>query len=273
MNKCEVTALCNQKGGVGKTTTTLNLGVGLAGQGKRVLLIDADPQASLTVSLGHNRPDSLPITLSNILQSIVDETPVPQGHGILHHSEGVDLMPANLDLSGMELRLMSIMSREKVLQEYVDTMRPHYDHILIDCMPSFGILTLNALTAADKVIIPTHAAYLSIKGLDMLIHTVARVKRQINPSLRIDGILFTMVDNRTNEAKENMAALKAHYAGNIRVFETEIPFSVRAAETSAKGKSIYAHDKRGKVAAAYRALTKEVCELGKNERSRADAVR
>ena len=182
-------------------------------------------------------------------------------------------MPGNIELSGLEVSLVNVMSRERIMREYIGIVADYYDYILIDCMPSFGILTLNALTAADKVIIPTHAAYLSIKGLDMLIHTVARVKRQINPSLRIDGILFTMVDSRTNEAKENMAALKAHYAGNIRVFETEIPFSVRAAETSAKGKSIYAHDKRGKVAAAYRALTKEVCELGKNERSRADAVR
>lgn len=273
MDKCKVTALCNQKGGVGKTTTTLNLGVGLAGQGKRVLLIDADPQASLTIALGWNRPDELPVTLSDIMQDIIDENAIPKGHGILKHVEGVDLLPGSIDLSGMELRLMSIMSREKVLQEYIDAMRPYYDHILIDCMPSFGMLTLNALAAADRVIIPTQPTYLSIKGLDMLTHTIAKVKRQINPSLNIDGILFTMVDNRTNEAKEIMASLKEHYGGKLRVFQTEIPFSVRAAETSAKGKSIYAHDRNGKVAAAYRALTKEVCSLGKNERSRADAVR
>ena len=175
MDNCKVTALCNQKGGVGKTTTTLNLGVGLAGLGKRVLLLDADPQASLTIALGWNRPDELPVTLSDIMQDVIDENTIPQGHGILKHVEGVDLLPGSIDLSGMELRLMSIMSREKVLQEYIDAMRPFYDHILIDCMPSFGMLTLNALSAADRVIIPTQPAYLSIKGLDMLTHTIAKV--------------------------------------------------------------------------------------------------
>ena len=141
-------------------------------------------------------------------------------------------------------------------------------------MPSLGMLTINALAAADAALIPVQAQYLSAKGLEQLLQTVQKVRRQINPKLKIDGILFTMVDSRTNEAKEIIASLRAHYGEKIRVFGTEIPFSVRAAETSGRGKSIFAHDKNGKVAAAYRSLTKEVLEIErKNERFRNDAVR
>ena len=252
MANCKVIAVTNQKGGVGKTTTTANLGIGLAQQNKRVLLIDADAQGSLTLSLGYPKPDELPVTLADIMQNVIDDTPIPDGCGVLHHGEGVDLLPANIELSGMEIRLINAMSRESVLRTYINAVKPHYDYILIDCMPSF----------------------LSAKGLDLLMQSIAKVKRQINPKLKIDGILFTMVDSRTNEAKEIIASLRAHYGEKIRVFGTEIPFSVRAAETSSRGKSIYAYDKNGKVAAAYRALTKEVLEIErKNERFRDDAAR
>ena len=232
MANCKVIAVTNQKGGVGKTTTTANLGIGLAQENKRVLLIDADAQASLTPSLGYPKPDELPVTLTDIMQAVIDDAPIPNGHGILHHSEGVDLLPANITLSGMEIRLINAMNR-------------------IDCMPSLGIMPLNSLAAAGSVIIPSQPSFLSAKGLDLLMHSISQVKRQINPKLKIDGILFTMVDSRTNEAKEIIASLRAHYGEKIRVFGTEIPFSVRAAETSGRGKSIYAHDKNGKVAAAY----------------------
>lgn len=198
MANCKVIAVTNQKGGVGKTTTAANLGIVLAQQNKRVLLIDADAQGSLTLSLGYPKPDELPVTLADIMQNVIDDTPVPDGCGILHHGEGVDL----------------------------------------------------------------------------LMQSIAKVKRQINPKLKIDGILFTMVDSRTNEAKEIIASLRTHYGEKIRVFGTEIPFSVRAAETSGRGKSIFAHDKNGKVATAYRSLTKEVLELErKTERFRDDAAR
>ena len=271
MANCKVIAVTNQKGGVGKTTTTANLGIGLAQENKRVLLIDADAQNSLTLSLGYPKPDDLPVTLTDIIQSVIDDNPIPDGHGILHHGEGVDLLPANITLSGMEIRLINAMNRERALRTYINEIKPHYDYILIDCMPSLGIMPLNSLAAADSVIIPSH---LSAKGLDLLMHSISQVKRQINPKLKIDGILFTMVDSRTNEAKEIIASLRAHYGEKIRVFGTEIPFSVRAAETSGRGKSIYAHDKNGKVAAAYHALTKEVLEIErKNERFRNDAVR
>ena len=275
MVNCKVIAVTNQKGGVGKTTTTANLGIGLAQESKRVLLIDADAQGSLTLSLSYPKPDELPVTLADVMQNVIDDKPIPSGHGILHHGEGVDhLLPANIDLSGMEIRLINARSRESVLRTYINAVKPHYDYILIDCMPSLGMMPINSLAAADSVIIPSQPSFLSAKGLDLLMQSIAKVKRQINPMLKIDGILFTMVDSRTNEAKEIIASLRAHYGEKIRVFGTEIPFSVRAAETSSRGKSIYAYDKNGKVAAAYRALTKEVLEIErKNERFRDDAAR
>ena len=272
MSVCKVIAICNQKGGVGKTTTAANLGIGLAMQGKKVLLLDADAQASLTLSLGYEKPDEMPITLSDIMQIVLDDIPIPDDYGLLHHKEGVDLMPANIDLSGMELRLINAMSRESVLRTYVDDLRKQYEYILIDCMPSLGMMTINSLAAADSVIIPSQPNFLSVKGLDLLMHSISKVKKQINPKLKIDGILLTMVDSRTNDAKEIIESLRSHYNEKMRVFRTEIPFSVRAAETSGKGKSIYAHDKNGKVAAAYQALTKEVLQL-ERERFRSDSVR
>lgn len=274
MSNCKVIALCNQKGGVGKTTTTANLGIGLAMSGKRVLLVDADAQASLTLSLGYLKPDELPVSLADVMQTVIDEKAIAAKDGILHHNEGVDLMPGNIDLSGMEVRLINTMSRESVLREYVDEMRPKYDYILIDSTPSLGMMTINVLAAADSVIIPSQPSFLSAKGLDLLMHSIAKVKKQINPRLKISGILFTMVDSRTNEAKGIITSLRTHYGEKLKVFQSEIPFSVRAAETSGKGKSIYAHDKNGKVADAYRNLTKEVMQGERqNERLRNDGIR
>ncbi|MGF7018887.1 chromosome partitioning protein [Lachnospiraceae bacterium PF1-21] len=274
MANCKVIALCNQKGGVGKTTSTANLGVGLAMSGKKVLLIDADAQANLALSLGYTKPDDLPVSLSDIMKIIIEEKMLPSDYGILRHEEGIDLMPANIELSGTEVSLVNIMSRESILKTYVDKMRPKYDYILIDSMPSLGMMTINSLVAADSVIIPSQPSFLSAKGLDLLMQSIARVRRQINPGLSIDGILLTMVDNRTNEAKEIIASLRSHYGEKIKVFKSEIPFSVRAAESSGRGKSIYAHDKNGKVASAYSALTKEVIQLErKKERFRSDSSR
>ena len=275
MDKCKVIAVTNQKGGVGKTTTAVNLGVGLARHGKKVLLVDTDPQGSLTVSMGVKNPDELDTTISDLMQVIVENGSLtPPDQGILKNPEGVDLVPSNIDLSSFEVSLVNTMSREFVLRGYLGEIKQSYDYILIDCMPSLGMMPINSLAAADSVIIPSQPSFLSAKGLDLLMQSIAKVKRQINPKLKIDGILFTMVDSRTNEAKEIIASLRAHYGEKIRVFGTEIPFSVRAAETSGRGKSIYAHDKNGKVAAAYRALTKEVLEIErKNERFRDDAAR
>lgn len=268
VNKAVVLAVSNQKGGTGKTTTCENLGIGLAQEGKKVLLVDTDPQASLTVALGYPRPDDLSFTLSDAMEKIMTEQPIAPGEGLLHHPEGVDLMPANIMLSGLEVSLVNAMNREKILKQYLDTVRREYDFILLDCMPSLGMLTVNALAAADRVLIPVQAQYLSAKGLEQLLQTINKVRRQINPKLKIEGILLTMVDSRTNYAKEISALIREAYGSNIKVFSTDIPRSVRAAEISAEGRSIFEHDPKGKVAEAYHVLTKEVLSDAEKRRKR-----
>ena len=265
-NKATVLAVVNQKGGTGKTTTCENLGVGLAQEGKKVLLVDVDPQGSLTISLGYPRPDDLDSTLSELMAKVMQETPLSPGEGILHHEEGVDLIPANISLSGIEVSLVNAMSRETILKQLMEPLKRQYDFILLDCMPSLGMLTVNALAAADNVLIPVQAQYLSAKGLEQLLQTVNKVRRQINPKLRIEGILLTMVDGRTNYAKDISNLIRETYGSKIKVFGTDIPHSVRAAEISAEGKSIFRHAPKGKVASAYRTLTKEVVQDAEKRR-------
>ena len=258
MGNCTVMAIANQKGGVGKTTTTANLGIGLANsisgfdseQGKspqRVLVIDSDPQSSLTLSLGYN-PEKINVGLPELFSRILRDEPIVHGEGILHHPEGIDLLPTSIALAGTEVSLVNAMSRESILKQVLNEYRKDYDHILIDCMPSLGMLTINALAAADRVLIPVQTQYLSAKGLEQLLQTIAKVRRQINPHLKIDGILLTMVDSRTNNAKEISSLLRETYGEKIRIYAAEIPRSVRAAEISAEGKSIFEHDPGGKVA-------------------------
>ena len=211
---CRVIAVSNQKGGVGKTVSCVNLGIGLAQEGKKVLMIDADPQGSLTISLGYEEPDEMEYSLATLMM--------------------------------------------KILRSMVDRLREFYDYIIIDCMPSLGMMTINALACADSVLIPVQAAYLPVKGLQQLIKTIGRVKKQLNPKLKIEGILLTMVDNRTNYARDISLMVYDTYSASIKVFETEIPMSVRASEVSVEGGSIYSYDPKGKAAFAYMALTKEV---------------
>jgi chromosome partitioning protein len=256
--KPTVIAVVNQKGGTAKTTTVENLGIGLAREGKKVLLVDTDPQGSLTISLGYPRPDELEITLFDLLNKTINEDSVSAGEGILHQTEGIDLIPANISLAGLEVALVNTMNRERILKQFLEPVKGNYDYVLLDCMPSLGMLTVNALAAADAALVPVQANYLSAKGLEQLLQTINKVKRQINPKLRIEGILLTMVDGRTNYGREISSLIRDTYGGHIKIFNSEIPRSVRAAEISAEGKSIFLHDPKGKVAEAYQNLTKEV---------------
>ena len=254
----KIYSICNQKGGCAKTMTSVSLGIGLAREGKRVLLVDMDAQASMTASLGYTQPDQMEVTLATVMEKIMEDKPLAAGEGILHHTENIDLMPANIELSGMEVSLVNVMGRETIFREYLKMVKDTYDVVILDTMPSLGMLTINALAAADEVLIPVQAQYLSIRGLEQLIRTIGRVKRQINPALSIGGILITMADMRTNYARDIVELLHTTYGGKLRIFENIIPLSVRAAESSAEGNSIYLHDPSGQVAGAYAALTKEV---------------
>lgn len=266
--EAKVIALANQKGGTAKTTSTVNLGIGLANQGKRVLLVDADPQGDLTTALGWTEADNLDVTLTTQMERVIRDEPFDCHEGILHHDEGVDLVPTNIELSGMEMTLVNAMSREFTLKNYLSGLKKEYDYILIDCMPSLGMLTINALAAADSVIIPVQAHYLPLKGMTQLVKTIGRVQRQINPTLKVDGVLLTLADMRTNLARATAESLKQNYGRVVKVYKTVIPVSVKAAETSAAGKSIYRYDKNGAAAKAYADFTGEVMRDGEKQRHR-----
>jgi chromosome partitioning protein len=267
----KVIAVCNQKGGVGKTTTALNLGAGLAREGRKVLLVDSDPQSDLTCSAGIDS-EAVEKSLGRLMYLATENYKPVVEDSIIHHPEGFDLIPSNMDLSSMETRLVNAMSREKVLHNLLKEVKSDYDYILIDCMPSLGMLTINALTAADSVIIPVQAQYLPAKGMTQLFRSIDMVRNHTNEGLKIEGIVMTLVDGRTNLARDVISAIRTNYGMNIRIFDTQIPVAVRAAEASRTGVSLFKYDAQNKAAKAYEALTKEVIADAERNRKRDKAA-
>jgi chromosome partitioning protein len=255
-------AIANRKGGCGKTMTAVSLAAGIAKHGKRVLAIDADSQGSMSVSFGIAEPDKLANTLATAMTHIVNETDSNPLAGVIHNAEGVDVMPANSNLSALEISLAGIIGRETVMRQYIDKVKPLYDYIVLDTAPTLDLMTVNALAAADSVIIPVAPKFLDALGLGLLLKSVAQIRRQINPNLEIGGILLTMVDRRANLTRDVIASIENAYGGKIKIFSESVPRSVRAAESSANGVSIFKHDPNGKVAAAYSALVEGVLANG-----------
>jgi len=254
----KVIAIGNNKGGVAKTTTAVNLAKGLADAGMRVLLIDADPQGNATAAVGFDEPDMIEENLATAMQKIIKDEDIEPGYGIITNEGGFDVLPGNIELSELEAMLVNVMDRERILKQYVTMVKPMYDYILLDCAPSLGTITTNAFVAADSVLIPVQASYMPVKGLEQLVKHITRIRKHINYDLEIEGILLTMVDSRSNFSKEIMEMVQNSYGSHVKIFKEFIPRSVRAEESTAEGISIFEYDPKGKVAYAYQSLTEEV---------------
>lgn len=262
-SRCKVIAITNQKGGVGKTTTTFNLGVALAKQGKKVLIVDVDPQSNLTTYAGWYNEEDLRYTLSDLMEQSMNDEEIKTKESILHHKENIDLIPSSLNLSALENALAYAMSREYTLRNCLSVVKNDYDYILLDCQPSLGMLTINALASADSVLIPVQSEYFALRGMTDLFKIINKVRRQINPTLKIDGAFITLVDKRTNLSREIAKQINDNYGSILKLYDTKIPRAVKTAESTSSGGSIFSYDKSGVVAEAYSSLSKEVLDDGK----------
>lgn len=259
----KIIAIANEKGGVGKTTTTLNLGAGLANAGKKVLLVDADPQRSLTVVALSHQEQAEPIYLSDYMHAVMMGNRRPQ-ISVQKYKEGFDYIPANKELRNTALSLVGVPTgRERILKTILDPLRESYDYILIDCSPSLDLIPVNALTAADSVLIPVKVDAMSVEGISSILEYIQSIQSYYNPQLTVEGILITMLDMRTRLGRNGIQDLgECCTAYDIPMFDTYIPYSVRAQEMASKGISIFSFSPKGKVADAYRCLTEEVLRNG-----------
>lgn len=264
----DVIAIANQKGGVGKTMTSVSLSACLALYNKKVLLIDLDPQGHSTKAFGYRDMNEYPLSMKDVIMSIIEDVPIDNEKLILHSKENVDIVPANISLAAINSALESALCRETVLKRFIDTVKEDYDFIIIDTNPSLDNLPINALTAADKVIITVQAEPYAVEGMADLLKSISMVRRNLNSKLKIEGILITMTDGRTNLSKVITNSIRSNFGGHIKIFDKTIPRCVKAAESTGVGESIFRYDRNGMATKAYEMFTKEVLLNGEKEHKR-----